>query len=240
MCLMGFSGVVESICYRQFKCFPNMMTGNTVRAMEALTTLNWQGMQFNFGLVGSYISGCTLYKFLDRAQIFNSSNQDKKSRAIPSPVWLSAIVFVFFGLSDVVGMTSEVNVMRLLPMAAAFGMVNCATQEMTGGFVTNAATGHYGKIGFGLGESIVMNMLGGRNGDAASKQTIKYGITSTLVIGSFVTALIITNLIGAWLDAKHSWVYVKLPPLGLSLGVAYSILLTSYHHFSKKIEKYNV
>lgn len=228
-----------------------MMTGNTIRAMEAITTLNWQGMQFNFGLIGSYISGCTLYKFLDRAQIFNNSNN--KSRAIPTPVWLSAIVFVFFGLSDVVGMTSEVNVMRLLPMAAAFGMVNCATQEMTGGFVTNAATGHYGKIGFGLGESIVMNMFGGggggnknkntnghTNGHAASKQTIKYGVTSTLVIGSFMTTLIITNLIGAWLDAKHSWMNAKLPPLGLSLGVAYSILLTSYHHFSKNIAKYNV
>lgn len=152
--------------------------------------------------------------------------------------WLSAISFAFFGLSDVVNMMSTgFDLMRLLPMATAFGMINCATQQITGGYVTNAATGHYGKIGFGLGEAIVMNVLPGGREDA-DRQTIKLGITSALAIGSFVTTLITTNLIGLWLDAKHPWVYAKLPPLGLSLGAAYTILFTIYHYFSKKSEKY--
>ncbi|CAJ1967562.1 unnamed protein product [Cylindrotheca closterium] len=230
MVLMGFSGVVEAICYRRFKMYPNMMTGNTIKAMDAITSLNWQGIQVSLGLIGSYMSGATLYKCLDRARIFQSRNNHRRS--IPNLVWLSAISFLLFGWSDVVGMTSNMDVLRLLPMATAFGMINCATQEMTG-FVTNAATGHLGKIGFGLGESLVMNMLP-RADHVVDQKTIQYGITSALTIGSFITTVIITNLIGLWLDAKHSWVYSRLPPLGLSLGAAYTILLTSYHYFFEK------
>lgn len=223
VCLMGFTGVVESICYRHFGVYPNMMTGNTVKAMNAVSSLRWNDMKLYLGLIGSYMCGGALFKFLDRARVF--------SNKIPTFAWLSAVSFAFFALSDAVGLMTNFSLMRLWPMATAFGMINCATQEMTG-FVTNAATGHFGKVAFGLGEALVINMLPRTQVDKAA---IKNGISSALIVGAFMTSLISTNLIGMWLDARHPWVIAKLPPLGLSLGAAYTALLASYHYFSKKI-----
>eukprot|EP00980_Cylindrotheca_fusiformis_P014933 scaffold4083_cov95-Cylindrotheca_fusiformis.AAC.2 len=144
---MAMSGIVEAICLRRFKVFPNMMTGNTVRCMDALAEMKWNKVLLYSGMIASYVSGSALYKFLDTAEVF------PPNKKLPNLVWLSRITLGIFCVSDFLGLYRDT--LRLIPLAIAFGMINTATQEAIGA-VTNAATGHYGKIGFGLGEVLAM------------------------------------------------------------------------------------
>jgi uncharacterized membrane protein YoaK (UPF0700 family) len=214
--LLGLSGILEAICFRRFKVFPNMMTGNTVRCIDALAELRFADIQLYGGMIASYISGGALFKFMDEARIFPKT---------PNLVWLSRVSLGIFCASDLVGLYKDR--MRMIPLAVACGMINTATQEAIGA-VTNAVTGHIGKIGVGLGKAMAMQLRPQTSADPAVPSTNKAFISSLQGLSAFVTALLSTTLIWQWLEAKHPWILSRLPPLGVSLGAVYTALLSWY------------
>ena len=109
-------------------------------------------------------------------------------------------------------------------MAVAFGMINAATQESIGA-VTNAVTGHYGKIGLGIGENLFLQLK--KDSDGKSVNNTPF-FTSLQGVCSFGGSLILTNLVFQWIERKHTWLLSRLPPFGMTLGILYYLLLTWY------------
>lgn len=208
--LLSLSGIVEAICFRRFRCFPNMMTGNTVRCMDALAENRLDTVMMYLGLIVNYVSGGALYKFLSTW---------KKDIDL---AWVSKISFGFFLLSDLIGRIKDAS--RIFPMAVAFGMINAATQESIGA-VTNAVTGHYGKIGLGIGENLFLQLK--KDSDGKSVNNTPF-FTSLQGVCSFGGSLILTNLVFQWIERKHAWLLSRLPPFGMTLGILYYLLLTWY------------
>ena len=63
--LMTLTGVLEAICFRRFGCFPNMMTGNTVRCMAALADWKPSKIVFHASLIVGYLLGGFVFRSLD-------------------------------------------------------------------------------------------------------------------------------------------------------------------------------
>jgi uncharacterized membrane protein YoaK (UPF0700 family) len=214
ICLLGLSGVTEAICLRRFKVFPNMMTGNTVRCIDALVDNRLHDSRMYICMILSYVFGGAFFKYFDKAKTFQNT---------PNLIWLSRITFGIFILSDLLAFFIRDD-MRLFPMAVAFGMINSCTQEAIGA-VTNAITGHYGKIGLGLGESFFLQLH--QSGNEKTETLNKGFISSIQGVSAFGMALFATNVVFQWIESK-TWILSHLPPLGVSLGTVYLGLLGWY------------
>jgi uncharacterized membrane protein YoaK (UPF0700 family) len=218
--LLILTGITEGIFFRRFKCFPNMMTGNTIRCLEALADWELSTAMMNGSLILAYVAGGALFKFLDvlwRRRKEEQEQEQQQQRGLDtssSLVWVARVAFVLFGVSDLMGLQRDV--WRLPPLALGFGMINAATVDALG-TVTNAVTGHWTKIGVGMAERCLLksdNQTGYR--------------TSVQAVGTFVSSMLITNIVYRWLETQAPMLLSRLPPLGMSLGVIYTSLLTWY------------
>ena len=198
--LVALTGITEGICYRRFGFFPNMMTGNTVRCMDALADMALLG-----SMILSYISGGALFQLIPKAA--------EKGKSYSHLAWVAGIALFVLGLSDFVAVTFDRWRMPLL--AIGFGLINAAANDSVGS-VTNAVTGHWTKIGLGTAERLVFP-------DQKSKDWTK----SIKVVGTFMVSIFTTTITYKWLETQPS-ILSRLPPLGTSLGFAYAMLFCWY------------
>jgi uncharacterized membrane protein YoaK (UPF0700 family) len=222
--LVMLSGITEGICFHRFRCFPNMMTGNTIRGLDALADGYVSTAMMHGSLILAYVAGGALFKFLD---VLYQQRQQEKENAVGSSsstlssnnlllVWVARVAFVLFGVSDLMGCKRDM--WRLPPLALGFGMINAATMDVLG-VVTNAVTGHWTKIGVGMAERALLKSDTNNN---------KGYRTSLQTVGTFVSSMLVTNLVYRWLETQAPMLLSRLPPLGMSLGVLYTSLLTWY------------
>jgi len=206
-----------------------MMTGNTVRCMDALAGKRLAEVSHYSSLVLSYLLGGALYSTLK--QITGSQPKETSMNQTPLLVWVGRLALGLLVVSDLFGngtklfANSVATVARMLQMptlACAFGMINAAANEATG-TVTNAITGHYTKIGVG---SIEEWFLPGSN---------KAWSTSVKAASVFLSSLVLTNLLSTWLEATHPVLLSWLPPMGIGLGTMYFGLL---HWYSRQSRSY--
>jgi uncharacterized membrane protein YoaK (UPF0700 family) len=224
LALVMLAGITEGICYRRFRCFPTMMTGNTIRGLDALADWDVSTAMMHGRLILAYVAGGALFKFLD---VLYQQRQQEKENAVGSSsstlssnnlllVWVARVAFVLFGVSDLMGCKRDM--WRLPPLALGFGMINAATMDVLG-VVTNAVTGHWTKIGVGMAERALLKSDTNNN---------KGYRTSLQTVGTFVSSMLVTNLVYRWLETQAPMLLSRLPPLGMSLGVLYTSLLTWY------------
>jgi uncharacterized membrane protein YoaK (UPF0700 family) len=231
--LLILTGITEGIFFHRYKCFPNMMTGNTIRCLDALADWELSTARMHGSLILAYVTGGALFKFLD---VFYKRRQEKEeerrrkdfpstitnagsssSSSTTSLVWVARLAFLLFGISDLMGLQRDI--WRLPPLALGFGMINAATVDAVG-MVTNAVTGHWTKIGVGMAECCLL------------KASSKGYRTSLQAVGTFVSTMLVTNIVYRWLETTQAapMLLSRLPPLGMSLGVLYTSLLTWYSH----------
>jgi uncharacterized membrane protein YoaK (UPF0700 family) len=214
--LLLMTGITEAICFRRFGCFPNMMTGNTVRCMDALVDGKLDSFLKHANMITSYVAGSFLFSTLKHTR-------QKYNLKTPTLIWVARLAPVLFGLSDVFGSSlgnkQRDVVLRLPILALGFGMINAAANDAVG-TVTNAVTGHWTNVGLGTVERLII-----------PSQTPKGWIISLKVIGTFVLSLLATNVVYRWLETKPL-LLSRLPPLGLGLGAVYFALLTWYSRSS--------
>jgi len=205
--LLSFlSGSYEAISLIRYKCFANMMTGNTVRCWGALCQgATTEGCLYA-SMILSYVLGGSLYRILEKSQSNNSSGRSLTTRRLV--LCISSSLFL---LSDAIGRWRDLS--RLPVMALSFGLLNAAANVVTG-TVTNAVTGHWTKVGVGLGDW----MSGGKRNDLPW--------VSLGSVTSFVSGLFLANTAYRFFHSSR----LLFPPLGVSLAVLYSMAWLWYDH----------
>ena len=59
------TGCVDTVCYRRYKCYVNMMTGNTIQFATALAESRWSDAVFHVSLICNYIVGVGIVRAMD-------------------------------------------------------------------------------------------------------------------------------------------------------------------------------
>jgi uncharacterized membrane protein YoaK (UPF0700 family) len=220
--LLIMSGITEGICFRRFKCFPNMMTGNTVRCMDALADWNLGMVGLYGSMIVSYVTGGALFRVLE----YGTRQTYHLQASNYLLVWVARVSLVLFCLSDLIGVHRDL--WRLPFLALGCGLINAAAND-TVGTVTNAVTGHWTKIGLGTGEGLLLPSLSKENVAVNSRNSS----SSVKGVSAFVVSLLGTNVVYRWLERTQPWLLSRLPPLGTSLGVSYALLFGWYSRSSQ-------
>ena len=237
LCLLIISGIMESIGNRRFGCHPNMMTGNTVKCMDALSLNNFDMVLKLAVMIANYVAGSFVYGIIKHSI----------SITFRIPILVCVARFSFFGfvLSDMIvrgyfvssssssrpttsstagsnnntktsGYQSKINeILRLGVMSLSFGLLNASANAQVG-MVTNAVTKHWTDFGLGATE---MMLLGDVSNAAWS--------TSGAGVLVFLLSLYATNVAQCKLEYLPEY-KSKLPPLGTTLGIMYYLLFTWY------------
>ena len=210
--LMAISGICEAICNRRFGCHPNMMTGNTVKCMDALSLKKFDVVIKLSVMIANYVAGAFLYGILKHSV--------SSTFHVPILVCVARTSLFCFCMSDMVvrGVIKTAgsvlqDILRLGIMALGFGMINAAANVQVG-MVTNAVTKHWTDFGLGSTEMVLV-------GEASNGAWSNSG----LGVVSFLTALLVTNIVQGRIEEIPD-LKSKLPPLGTSLGVMYYLLFT--------------
>lgn len=253
---MSLSGIVEAICWFQYKCFPNMITGHTVKVLDAIARWQWKDAGWGTAMILSYVLGGTLYKTIhllqERRQPQQQPQEQQQQQQHASihviPNTLTAVarwVAVWFSLSDFVAIHllsgDHANILWRLPLlSVGFGMINAAISDIWG-TVTNAVTGHWTKIGTGFAEGM---LLGPKSIGQASKMSV-----ACMVV--FIMSLITTSgllqglagVIGSTTTSSsssssgrvlRSILFHRIPPLGTTLGLVYGAVFTGYARYYQR------
>jgi hypothetical protein len=269
--LLGVSGMVEAICYRYYKCFPNLLTGNTFKVLDCVVDGKWKEASWTASMVVLYVVGASLYKAIDTVQYHQQQQQQQQILESSSSLSTTSsttnvrsilrqhaktltrtlqLTVVAFALSDVVdyGLFPGQNfpVGRLPFLSLGFGMINAASAHLLGA-VTNAVTGHWTKLGMSLAESLMAGTSTMTTSSsisiststststppstAAATKTLRRTAWGLAVFCFSVgTTLGILRVIEPVADQSLG-LMIRLPPLGLSLGVVYGLLLTGYSKY---------
>jgi uncharacterized membrane protein YoaK (UPF0700 family) len=229
--LLIMSGITEGICFRRFKCFPNMMTGNTVRCMDALADWNLGMFGLHGSMIVSYVTGGALFRVMEYTSSTRQTYQHlQASNNRLLLAWVARVSLVLFCLSDIVGVHRDL--WRLPFLALGCGLINAAAND-TAGTVTNAVTGHWTKIGLGTGEALLLPSLSKENVPTTTTTTTTTNRSSVKGVSAFVVSLLGTNVVYRWLERTQPWLLSRLPPLGTSLGVSYALLFGWYSRSSQ-------
>ena len=242
LCLLIISGIMESIGNRRFGCHPNMMTGNTVKCMDALSLNNFDTVLKLSTMIANYVAGSFVYGII--------KHSISVTFRIPILVCVARFSFFCFVLSDMIvrgyfvssssksssskpatttttgtttttttntqGYQSKINeILRLGVMSLSFGLLNASANAQVG-MVTNAVTKHWTDFGLGTTEMILL-------GDVSNAAWSTSGV-GVLV---FLLALYATNVAQCKLEYLPEY-KSKLPPLGTTLGIMYYLLFTWY------------
>lgn len=211
--LASLSGMTCGICYRRFQCFPNMMTGNTVRWMNALADGKFKDLALHGTTVLSYVMGGGIFQMIPKT---HHRRQDTDA-ILPYThlVWVSGIVMAVFGISDFLG--TRFDSWRMPFLAMGFGLINAAANDALGGSVTNAVTGHWTKVGLGVVERLILT----------DQKRTKGWTKSVKIVIAFMTSMLSTTIVYKWLETQP-FIFTRLPPLGTSLGSVYALLFCWY------------
>lgn len=211
--LVTISGIIEAICNRKFGCHANMMTGNTVKCMDALAAQKLNAVLKLSCVIVCYILGGAIF--------FGIRHLAVRYYHLHYSVLLvvARIACFCFGCSDLIARNLkpgfQQTIMRLMALSLGWGMINAAANEQLG-FVTFAVTNHYTEVGLGTAEYI---LFGGQFPGGWH--------TSMLTLVAFLLSLFCTNIAQTKLQDKPHW-NTKLPPLGMSLGIMYYLLFSWY------------
>ena len=130
--LLAFvAGWFDVICFKQYKCYSNMMTGNTVNLCYKVGGLESADVSFLAAAIVHFCGGFTAFKFVD----MKLKNRGSCTAVAP-------VIFTFFALADVLCAKFPKSRWHMLFLAFACGMVNSISAEK-GKIVTNMMTGHF-------------------------------------------------------------------------------------------------
>ncbi len=142
--LLAFvAGWFNVICFKQYKCYSNMMTGNTVNLCYKLGGLESADVPFLVGAIVHFCGGFTSFKCLD----MKLKNRGSCTAVAP-------VIFILFSLADVLSAKYPKSRWHMLFLAFACGMVNSISAEK-GKIVTNMMTGHFQSLSSILADYLV-------------------------------------------------------------------------------------
>ena len=138
------------------------MTGNTVRSMSFLADLEFEkAYLFHAALLVSYVAGGGLFSILEANVVTcNKANNKLPNYSKSTHRLVAGIGLALFCWSDLLNKRMA-NARAGLPiLTLGYGMINAATLNVVEAF-TNAITGHWIKVGLGVGDYRVDERKGG-------------------------------------------------------------------------------
>ncbi|CAE7473580.1 Pde9a, partial [Symbiodinium microadriaticum] len=172
--LAFLAGVVEAACVTRYRCYVNMMTGNTVMAGAALAFAQWGKLAFFSTLLLHYVSGVALFRFLD-------------SRLGPRRVAATAPLILLIHCSfDALSCRYDSS-WPLPLLALGCGVVN-AFSSGSSGVVTNMLTGHWHILA-----SSMADLMSGSTLDQSKRSVARrsLGVVCAFVLGVLSAQLLL-------------------------------------------------
>ena len=160
------AGWYDVVCFKQYKCYANMMTGNTLNLCFNVGSLPRSGYHSDVGLLAAVIANFAgsfaFFKFLDMRM---------ESRGSCTAV--APLVFSLFAIADHLRKKHPQSRWHILLLALAGGMVNSISQERAKQ-TTNMMTGHYQKLSSDLATWMARGALNGeqRRSAVVSMRTV--------------------------------------------------------------------
>lgn len=116
------AGWTDSICFKIFGYYPNLMTGHTIRLSSALAERRWRDAGFFVLLLMHYLFGIGVH----RAAVI------KEKKQLPSLV--APAVLLLFMLADRGALyhTEPLSRLDILPLCVAYGLINAVSLENAG------------------------------------------------------------------------------------------------------------
>ena len=236
--LAFLAGVCDVICYRRHGCYANMLTGNTIQAANALSTLRLADMGFFLSILGSYMIGFGAYRAVDRSVQEHNSNTPEGSggsmrrKRLVTPAVLAPVIITLFALYDMLAVKSIAGRWAMPILVFGSAMINSAGLESTGA-VCNMMTGNFGKTANYITDLTLHKFLGGpepspdlRKGALRSGKIIFSFFSGVALTGAVITGgdRLLTRLPFVGIDALT---IARLPHFTI-LGAAYATLLLLY------------
>ena len=242
--LAFLAGVCDVICYRRHGCYANMLTGNTIQAANALSTLRLADMAFFLSILGSYMVGFGAYRAVDRSVQEHNSNvvevngnadraENPRRKRLVTPAVVAPVIMSLFTLYDMLVIKTGAGRWTVPILVVGSAMINSAGLESTGA-VCNMMTGNFGKTANFLTDCTLHKFLGGPEPSADLKKGAR---KSGKIIGSFFAGVALTGAMiagGEQLLARIPFVGIdaaltiaSLPHFTM-LGAAYATLLLLY------------
>ena len=130
--LLAFvAGWFDVICFKQYKCYANMMTGNTVNLCYKIGNLETVDVSFLAAAILNFSGGYTTFKYVDMLL------KGQRSCTAVAP-----IILTFFAATDVLRGKFPKSRWHMLPLSFACGIINCISAEKAR-IASNMVTGHY-------------------------------------------------------------------------------------------------
>ncbi len=147
--LMAFmAGCSDVLCFRRFRCYSAMMTGNIVALSIALAEQHWNDSLWRFTLIFGYFTGVIIAKSTD----LWCQRKGKETRQTLAPV-----ILAIFAIGDRLFQSStsiisdkikwEKRKWFMSVLAVGYGVIYSSASQALNGTITNLLTGHVTKIG---------------------------------------------------------------------------------------------
>ena len=192
------AGWFDVVCFKQYKCYANMMTGNTVNLCYKVGNREALDVSFLLATITNYCGGFTAFKYLDT----KLNGRGSCSSAAP-------LIFALFALSDALRERFPAARWHMISMAFACGMINSASAEKAK-LVTMAVTAHYQSLSSILADALTKG---------ATLQQRRSAFESIRMVASFCSAIAIgmaaSNVRGAP-PGLARYRSARLRPLSLS------------------------
>jgi uncharacterized membrane protein YoaK (UPF0700 family) len=180
--LLAFvAGWYDVICFKQYKCYANMMTGNTLNLCMRVGNRDPVDVSLIASAIANFSCGFTFFKYLDMKM---------KSRGSCTAV--APLILGLFTLTDVYRKKFPNARWHLLPLAVAGGIINSISAERAK-IVTNMMTGHYQKLSSDLADYLSKGL---------SREQLSSASLSVRVVATFCSG--VCAGMAAW-NINHSF-----------------------------------
>lgn len=200
-----FAGLSDVLCQSHYNCFANMMTGNVIWSMTAISRAKWIDARFYLSVVLTYVIGIAAYRALDM----------RRQSAASRPAAAAGALLLLFASRDLAAWSLPSMRWHMLLLTVGFAFINAISAEELR-TVTCMITGHAQKVGNSLAELLAGN----------SRAFVQDGfLRSASVLITFaagVAAGTATLGVGGWIGG-----ILKRAPFTL-LAASYAAMLAVY------------
>eukprot|EP00434_Breviolum_minutum_P000263 symbB.v1.2.000215.t1/scaffold21.1/size436794/34 len=188
------AGAVDAVCCTKYRCYTNMMTGNSIIAGQALAIACWAKFAFVASMLVNYVAGVAIFRFLNL-------RLGRRKFAITSP-----LVLLAHGTADALQLCCIDTQWHLLLLALGAGLAN-AFSSSGPEVVTNMLTGHWNSLA-----NFSVDLVSGRPVDAARQTAAlrSLGITLALMLGVVAAQMLLQNGISPrfwWFGAAYAVIF---------------------------------
>lgn len=171
--LLAFvAGWYDVLCFQQYKCYANMMTGNTLNMLFKLGNFDFGAdTQILAMAIANFCGGFTLFKYADH--VLNG----RYSCSLFAPV-----VLALFGAADHYRLKHPSSRAPLLFLAVAGGIINSVSAEKAKA-ATNMMTGHYQKLSSDLADLMAEGATPQQKASAAHSVKICLTFWAAVTVG---------------------------------------------------------